>query len=64
MFVRVRSAEGPKHEYFASVTEVAAHPNLYTVVDKEPVSVPAPVVYAKPAKQARRSVGKTDKESA
>jgi hypothetical protein len=42
-FIRVRAASGPKHEYDAPVDEVEANPDLYVVVDKEPVAMPRAV---------------------
>lgn len=63
-FVRVRAADGPKHEFYAASGEVAANPDLYEVLDKTPVSVPGEVKYIvpKPATQESKSVGDDKKE--
>lgn len=64
-FVRVRAASGPRHKFYAPVEWVAAHPELYVVIDKEPVSKPGPVEYVvrKPAPQVtEKSVGESEKE--
>lgn len=39
-FIRVRSADGPKHEYDVSPDLVAAFPDDYVVVDATPVESP------------------------
>lgn len=50
-FVRVRAVDGPKHEFYAASGEVEANPDLYEVLDPEPVTVPGEVVYVvEPAK--------------
>lgn len=45
-FIRVRHADGPKHEFDISVPEVEANPELYVVVDAEPVTVAREATYA------------------
>jgi hypothetical protein len=44
-FIRVRSAEGPKHEYDVSPELVAAFPDDYVVIDDEVVDQPRPATY-------------------
>lgn len=44
-FIRVRAASGPRHKFYAPSDWVAAHPELYVVLDKESVSKPGPVEY-------------------
>lgn len=62
-FVRVRAVDGPKHEFYAASGEVEANPDLYEVLDPEPVTVPGEVVYVvEPAPQESKSVGMTQKE--
>jgi hypothetical protein len=61
-FIRVRAASGPKHEYDAPVDEVEANPDLYVVVDKEPVAMPRAVDYKTPPAskpKAIKSVGES-----
>jgi hypothetical protein len=62
-FLRVRAATGPKHEFHAAAGEVAAHPDLYTVIDKEPASKPEPPTYFVPKKRGGKPVGDTTKEN-
>lgn len=58
-FVRVRAVDGPKHEFYAASGEVEANPDLYEVLDPEPVATPGEVVYVttKPKKANVRLVG-------
>lgn len=46
-FVRVRgkTVGDPLHEFDVTVAEVAAHPELYDVLDAEPVPVSRPAVF-------------------
>ena len=44
-FIRVRSADGPAHEYDVSVDEAAANASAYVVIDDAPVDQPRPVNY-------------------
>jgi hypothetical protein len=62
-FLRVRAATGPKHEFHAAVGEVAAHPELYTVLNDEPVSKSEPPTYFVPKKRGGKTVGDTHKEN-
>jgi len=61
-FIRVRAVDGPKHEFHAAADEVAAHPDLYEVLVKEPVSVPEPPTYVVPKRDAPKPVGEPTKE--
>ena len=63
-FVRVRAVDGPKHEFYAASGEVEANPDLYDVLDPEPVTVPGEVVYVvEPAPQESiKTVGDKKKE--
>jgi hypothetical protein len=36
-FIRVRAAEGPRHEFDVAEAELAAFPDIYEVLDPEPV---------------------------
>lgn len=65
-FLKVHAASGEKHEFYAPADWVAAHPDAYKVIDKEPVSTPGPVVYVsgRASAKASKSVGKTNKEGA
>lgn len=49
-FVRVRGAgkNDPPHEFDAAVSVVEANPDLYEVIDPEPVPAPRPVKYITP----------------
>lgn len=71
-FIRVRAKSGPKHEFHAAAGEVAAHPELYVVIDKTPVATPDPPLYvaaeSKPSNPvapvvAPEPVGETEKEN-
>ena len=54
-FIRVRAADGVRHEFHAPKAWVDAHPEFYRVIDGEPVSKPAPVKYVtKPARGVSR----------
>jgi hypothetical protein len=44
-FIRVRSADGPKHEYDVSPELVAAFPDDYVVIDDEVVEQARPATY-------------------
>lgn len=59
-FIRVRSASGAAHEFDAPATEVEQRPELYVVIDPEPVDIPRPVRYVipAPAKAARKTATK------
>lgn len=69
-FIRVRgaSAGDPLHEFDASEAEVAANPELYVVIDPEPVDQPRPQKYVprsaegvvKPSRARKRTGGKTE----
>ncbi|MEO5920611.1 MAG: hypothetical protein ABIQ01_05650, partial [Pseudolysinimonas sp.] len=48
-FIRVRAADGPKHEFDAPLAEVDANPDLYVIVDKNPVTTPRDPLYVDPA---------------
>lgn len=63
-FVRVRAVDGPKHEFYAASGEVEANPDLYEVLDPNPVTVPGGVVYVvEPAPQESiKTVGDKKKE--
>lgn len=50
-FIRVRAKDGPKHEFDAPLQEVEANPELYLVVDSEPVTQPRDVTYITPEKK-------------
>lgn len=52
-FIRVKSAKrrDPQHKFDVSEAYAKAHPELYKIVDPEPVSVPRPVEYAKGAEE-------------
>lgn len=72
-FIRVRSADGPAHEYDVSVDEAAANPESYIVIDDAPVDQPRPVNYVVAAEPApapaadaapEPSVGDTTEEDA
>lgn len=51
-FIRVRDKD-TKHEYDAPVSEVETNPDLYEVLDKEPVDSPRPAVHHVPAKKSK-----------
>lgn len=53
-FVRVRSANGPAHEFDVSEEAVAADPDVFVVLDKKPVAVPRPVKYVAAVKPAAK----------
>jgi hypothetical protein len=66
-FIRVRQAEGPKHEFDVSIPEYEANKDLYFVVDDTPVLEVRPTDYgnadrgdteAAPAKQKKPSTSK------
>lgn len=63
-FVRVRAADGPKHEFYAASGEVEANPDLYEVLDPKPVTTPGEVAYVvEPAPQESiKAVGDKKKE--
>ena len=65
-FLKVRAVSGPLHEFFAAAEEVEVNPDLYEVLDSEPVDYPGPVVYVVPEpalpREPIKSVGKTKKE--
>lgn len=63
-FTRVKSAGGPDAEYDVNTAELEANPDLYVVVDPEPVEVPRPTIYPEPtqAKDSKTSVGDTTKQ--
>lgn len=46
-FIRVRDRD-TKHEYHAPRTEVETNPDLYTVLDDEPVYAPADPIFHVP----------------
>lgn len=64
-FVRVRGAgpKDPPHEFDAPVGVVEADPELYVVLDPEPVPEPRPPLYGEPAESAakQKSAGPTSK---
>lgn len=64
-FIRVRSKSGPNAEYDIGVDEATANPDLYEVIDGEPVEVSRPATYPEPvkAKDPKTSVGDTPKEN-
>lgn len=52
-FIKVRSKSGPKHAYYVSTEQAAAHPEKYDVLDKEPREQPGRIEYEKaPAPRA------------
>lgn len=53
-FIRVRD-KATKHEYDAPVAIVELEPDLYQVIDEEPVLTPRPIVYFSPKRG--KSVG-------
>lgn len=57
-FVRVKSArvEDPQHEFDVSERELAAHADLYKVVDKRPVKVSRSSRYVKPVRPVVKPV--------
>lgn len=63
-FIRVRATSGPLHEFYAAADEVAVNPDLYHVLDREPVDIPGEVVYVEtPAPQVKpKTVGDDKKE--
>lgn len=73
-FIRVRSADGPKHEYDVSPELVVAFPDDYVVIDDTPVDSAREPTYVtekatKPAKPAAEaapepSLGETNEEGA
>jgi hypothetical protein len=64
-FIRVRSKGGPDAEYDIGVDEATANPDLYEVIDGEPVEISRPATYPEPvkAKDPKTSVGDTLKEN-
>ncbi len=62
MFIRVKSARrrDPQHKFDVSEAYVKAHPDLYKVVDAEPVGAPRPVEYAKGAEESPPTIAATD----
>lgn len=44
-FIRVRAAEGPLHEFDVAEAELAAFPDIYEVLDPEPVDEARPARY-------------------
>lgn len=62
-FVRVRgkSPGDPLHEFDVPAAEAAAHPDLYVVLDAEPVPVSRPTVFVegvvKPARKPAKRPG-------
>ena len=63
-FIRVRAVDGPKHEFHAAADEVAAHSDLYEVLDKTVVTAPEPPTYIVSGKKADdpKPVGEPTKE--
>lgn len=53
-FIRVRSKGGPDAEYDIGVEEATANPDLYDVIDGEPVERPRPATYPASAKALAR----------
>lgn len=56
MFVRVKSKGGPAAEYDIGVEELEANPDLYVVVDKEPVEFARDATYPEPVSVPKTSV--------
>lgn len=47
-FIRVRSKAGPDAEYDIGVEEATTNPDLYEVIDGEPVEQSRPATYPEP----------------
>jgi len=64
-FVRVRSASpnDPQHEFHAAAAEVEANPDLYEVIDPEPVSAPEPPLYVTGSEDAPQRASRGSKKS-
>lgn len=43
-FIRVRAAEGPLHEFDVAEAELAAFPDIYEVLDPQPVDEARPAL--------------------
>lgn len=54
-FIRVRSKGGPDAEYDIGVEEATANPDLYEVIDSEPVDSSRPATYPETAPRAVRA---------
>lgn len=48
-FLRVRAARGPLHEFDVSEEAYAADPDVYELLDPEPVAVSRPAFYVSAA---------------
>jgi hypothetical protein len=64
-FIRVRSKGGPDAEYDIGVEEAAANPDLYEVINADPVEFPRPAFHPEPVtvEVPEPSVGDTNEES-